>query len=241
MEPGDTEAQAEEIPTPGSSRRRVAPVAEGFPGGGTERRKSGGARTRGVASGKRTVGSCPAATEGRSATEALHRQTLGGFVVRPDQSSDEVPPTAPSRRRVRQGAPATAGREVIGSEAQAEEPANKRNEVADLSATRAGGFTAKAQAGEGNPKATGERRGVPANPDGAGGAARFHRPSRKARAASLERRIGGAPSAPRPDARQAEGSRKRERGMRDSGRFGWESRSGPYPLSWPAEASTTTR
>ncbi len=65
----------------------------------------------------------------------------------------------------------------------------------------------------GKPEGNRRTKGSPGKPDGAGGAARFHRRSRKARAPRPERRIGGARSAPRPDARQAEGPRRRERGI----------------------------
>lgn len=44
---------------------------------------------------------------------------FGGFVVRPDQSSDEVPQGRQVEGERRKGVPAAAGRNVIGSKAQA--------------------------------------------------------------------------------------------------------------------------
>ena len=77
---------------PARSSHRVAPVADSLPGSGAERRKPDGGATGEAASGKRTAGSCPAAN-GRPTAE-LERFVggpYGGFVVRPDQSSDGVP------------------------------------------------------------------------------------------------------------------------------------------------------
>ena len=130
----------------------MAPVAEGFPGGGKERRKPHGAKAREAASGKRPAGSCPAATEGRSAAEALHRQTLRGLrrETRPVERRSTL--GAPGRRRETLGSPRDGGPQRDRFQGASRGTGHKRNGGVDLSATRAGGLTGKAQAGAGDPK-----------------------------------------------------------------------------------------
>lgn len=211
----------------------MAPVAEGFPGGGKERRKPHGAKAREAASGKRPAGNCPAAAEGRSPTEALHRQTLRGLRRETRPVERRSTPGAPGRRRETLGSPRGGGPHRDRFQGASRGAEHKRNGGVDLSATRAGGLNGKAQAGAGNPKGREDGRESRRNPEGAGGAARFHRRSRKAKVPGPERRIGGARSAPRPDARQAEGRGNASEGRETQVDSGENPGAVPILFFWP--------
>ena len=90
---GDTEAQAEATLTTWSSSRRVAPVSRRLPRGRRQEAKASWRQIQG--GGFREANGSEIARQQRKADRQLKRFTgrrFGGFVVRPDQLSDEVPP-----------------------------------------------------------------------------------------------------------------------------------------------------
>ena len=198
-------------------------MAERSPGSGTERRKPDG-----DVIGKRLQGSerSEVARQQRKVDRQLRcfsRPTLRGLrrktrpverrsTPRGAKSAEVQDPGESPRQRA-------AGRTVRRRKPR--NPLRSRNEATDLSVAQSRrGSLRRRKLEQRNPEAEGRRKGVPADPLEAGGAARFRGRRRKAKAGRLGRKTGGAHRAPRPDARQAERSWRRERGMRDEGRFG---------------------
>ena len=141
----------------GSRSRRL-------PGGGKERRKPHGAKAREAASGKRPAGRCPAAAEGRSAAEALHRQTLRGLRRETRPVERRSTPGAPGRRRETLGSPRGGGPQrdrFQGASRGTGHKAERRRGPFGHPSRR---VDREGASRSGRPEGEGGREGVPANP-----------------------------------------------------------------------------